>query len=255
MHILLLIGAVVCLVVFAFWCLRHRSPVDLNETVITFTGGLGSGKTADGVHYVRKADKMLCKVAKKNKAPKPEVYSNIPIKLGFRRYSKVLTRDILLLKVRIPRYSVVFIDEIGSFCSQFNYKGANVDKFDEFVRFFRHYVRGVLVCTDQCSENIVLTVRRRMNYVFNLRKFRKFPIIPFCTVDCRVLSVSEEIKSVVEKSEEENFTDGYKRFFFFGNPFKHYDSYCYSVRYDPLPEVQSEDHEGLKTSKLLKIDE
>ena len=101
----------------------------------------------------------------------------------------------------------MFIDEVGSFASQFEYNNPNIkDNFDEFVRLFRHYTKGgYLVVNDQCSENIVLQIRRRINTVFNLMHFKKWFGIVY-TVKVRNISISEEIKTVEEQDTEDNMT-------------------------------------------------
>lgn len=254
MHVLFLVGLLVAFGFFVFWCFKHRSPVDIRETIIAFTGGLGSGKTADAVHYGRRIYRRNVLFCRRHRLEKPAFYSNIPVRIGFKEKCRILNNDITLLRTSIPEYSVVLIDEIGSYCSQFDYKVKNADRFDEFVRFFRHYINGTLICTDQCSENIVLQVRRRINTVHNLQKFRKWPFLPFCTVDMREITTSEEIKSIVNKTDEDDFSDGFRRTWFLGNPFKFYDSRCYSVRYAPLPRDNQGHFNDLKTERIFTIE-
>ena len=106
---------------------------------------------------------------KGEKLPTPLLYSSIPVRVSRKEDAVILTDKHLLLQEKLVQGSVIFIDEIGSFCSQFDYKAKNTDVFDEFVRFYRHYTKGgFFVCNDQCSENIVLQVSRRINTVYNL---------------------------------------------------------------------------------------
>lgn len=188
MVIFIIIAIVVLILLFKTYRL------DTRDTVIAFSGGLGSGKTFLSVRTALRAlrwsrflwrlDKILHPIARR-KDPKPELYSSIPIRTVtgvFRKketFSHKLTPEILLLQERIPPRSVVMIDEIGSFMSQFEYRAVNADRLDEFVRLFRHYtLGGKFICNDQCSENIVLQVRRRLNTVYNLMRFRKVPLLP-----------------------------------------------------------------------------
>lgn len=126
------------------------------------------------------------------------------------------------------------IDEIGGFCSQFDYQIKNVEYFDDFVRYFRHYIGGKLIVNDQCSENILLQVRRRINTVYNLMRCRMWGI-PFgrkflASVRVRNISISEEIKTIEEGHTEEDHDVAISMV-----PWKRrYATRCYRVRYDKL---------------------
>lgn len=241
--------------------------LDTKDTVIAFSGGLGSGKTFLSVRTALRSlrwsrflwwlDKFLHPITRR-KDPKPELYSSIPIRTVtgiFRRkitYSHKLTPQILLLQERIPPRSVVMIDEIGSFMSQFEYRAINADRLDEFVRLFRHYtLGGKFICNDQCSENIVLQVRRRLNTVYNLMRFRKVPFLPVWHCRCRNILISEEIKTVqTEKHAEDDFQ------IVLGlmppKSRKNYDTYCYSRRYQRLQATKTDRFNELKKDDLLK---
>ncbi|MBR2927164.1 MAG: hypothetical protein IKC31_06270 [Clostridia bacterium] len=233
----LLIIVALCIVAWRVWKSYHINRYD---TIIAFTGGLGSGKSLLSVEMsIRLLKKMRRKVRwknlfrrKGNKLPTPQLYSSIPVKISSKENAIILTDKHLLLEEKIVQNSVVFIDEIGSFCSQFDYRAPNTDVFDEFVRFYRHYTKGgYLVCNDQCSENIVLQVRRRLNTVYNLMGFRKWFWL-FYTVKVRNISVSEEIKTVEQQHTEDNMTT----LFGFMPLFRRYDTYCYAPRYDYVEE-------------------
>lgn len=227
------------------------------DTLVAFTGGLGSGKSFMSV-------KMAIKLLKKNrfkvklhnvlhpkkKRPKPLLYSSIPLRISRREYAEVLTAEHLLLREAVVPKSVVFIDEIGAFANQFEFKNPLVIRnFNEFVRLFRHYTRGgYLVCNDQCSENIVLEVRRRINTVFNLMHFKKF--LCFCWVKCRNISVSEEIKTVEEGNTEDNMRTLYGVIPLF---MRHYDTHCYAGRYSSVPAAVAERWKVLHTNRLLSL--
>lgn len=230
------------------------------DTVVAFTGGLGSGKSFMSVSM---AIKLLRRqrfkrwlhnlLHPRDKWERPILYSSIPVRVSRREMATILTDGHLLLQERIVPNSVVFIDEIGGYCSQFDYRATNTDIFDEFVRFFRHYTKGgYLVVNDQCSENIVLQVRRRLNTVYNLMGFRMWPsrYLPlFYTVKVRNITVSEEIKTIEEQDTEDNMTT------YFGLvPFlRRYDTHCYSHRYDRVTRRNDQKHEQMKQDKILRI--
>ena len=145
----IIIIAILVMLVIRTWLLYQ---IDTRDTLIAFTGGLGSGKTFFSVQIAIKAlriERLRWWVNKiihpKEKKPKPMLYSSIPIRISKREMSCVLTPEILLLQEPIPEYSIVMIDEIGGFCSQFDYQVKNVEYFDDFVRYFRHYI-GCKLC-------------------------------------------------------------------------------------------------------------
>lgn len=252
---LLVILAVVAIVIL--WRSYRFNTFD---TVVAFTGGLGSGKSFMSVDMcVRLLRRQRRKVLlhnllhPKDKWERPLMYSSIPVKVGRKEMATILTDGHLLLQERIVPNSVVFIDEIGGYCSQFDYRATNTEIFDEFVRFFRHYTKGgYLVVNDQCSENIVLQVRRRLNTVYNLMAFRIWPAkwLPlFYTVKVRNITVSEEIKTIEEQDTEDNMTT----YFGIMPLFRRYDTHCYSHRYDRVTKQNNVQFTQMKQDKILRI--
>ena len=230
------------------------------DTVVAFTGGLGSGKSFMSVSMAVKLlrrQRFKCWLHNllhpRDRWERPILYSSIPVRVSRREMATILTDGHLLLQERIIPNSVVFIDEIGGYCSQFDYRATNTDIFDEFVRFFRHYTKGgYLVVNDQCSENIVLQVRRRLNTVYNLMGFRMWPsrYLPlFYTVKVRNITVSEEIKTIEEQDTEDNMTT----YFGFVPFLCRYDTHCYSHRYDRVTRRNDKKHEQMKQDKILRI--
>lgn len=253
-----------------------RSYIIKYDTIIAYTGGLGSGKSLQSVKIaIKLVRKNRGKVwrynhiwyyvkrffsNKKNRSllskikDRPMLYSSIPVRFRSHFFSKkeyalILTEEHLLLQKRLKEKSVVFIDEIGSFANQFQYKNPNIlDNFNEFVRLFRHYTKGgYFVCNDQCSENIVLEVRRRINQVYNLMHFRKFLFIYWVKV--RNISISEEIKTIEEQNTEDNMRTLIGLMLSKGT----YDTYCYSERYKTVPLHEELKYKKLKKNQLLTV--
>lgn len=206
------------------------------------------------------------------------VYSNIPIIVKkanrfvnfirriFRMspiedvYCRQLEKEHLLLQKRLPKGCIVFIDEIGAFANQFRFNDLNViEVFDEFVRFYRHYltieqlnIEPYLFVNDQCSENINLVIRRRLNVVHNLKNF--LHIWRFCFYFERMISISDEIKTVDYKSGQSAGGDTQDNSNFrwtFIRSFGRYDSHCYSERYDSVPDGNDKVFVRKKTKDLL----
>ena len=243
------------ILIIIVWRIASSYRLKTFDTVLAFTGGLGSGKTFLSVQQARRL--LLKKRFKvwlhnffhpKDKKPKPLLYSSIPVRVSKDEMAVKLTADHLLLQRRIVLNSVVFIDEVGGFCSQFDYRANNSAIFDEFVRFFRHYVQGYLIVNDQCSENIVLQVRRRLNTVYNLMGFRTFlGLIYWLRV--RNISVSEEIKTI----EEQNTEDNMKLLIGLLPRFRAYDTHCYYCRYVGVPQVLEHVHVSMSMMDILTM--
>lgn len=227
------------------------------ETISAYTGGLGSGKS---LFSVKKARKLLFKNRRKvrrynrfhpkNPKPMPKLYSSIPMRISRKEYAEVLTARHLLLWEKIVPKSVVFIDEVGAFASQFDFNNPLIKKnFDEFVRFYRHYTKGgYMVVNDQCSENIVLQIRRRLNHVYNLMNFDKFLFVAW--TKCRNMSVSEEIKTIEEGNTEDNMRTLVCLLPIF---MRYYDTHCYAGRYLSVPEGVATQWKKLQTNALLTL--
>lgn len=225
------------------------------DTIIAYTGGLGSGKSFSGVKMSLKLlrkQKLKVKIHnflhKKDKWEEPILLSNIPILINKKSgFSTMLTNEHLTLQERIPNRSIVFIDEVGAYASQWDYNVSN--NFEEFIRLFRHYtLGGYLIVTEQCTENIVNSVRRRLNQVYNLMHFKKWFGIIY-SVKIRNLNVSEEIKTIEENNSEDNM----KTRIGFLPLKKHYDTYCYSVRYNGVPSALLTKPKGYKRYSMFRI--
>lgn len=174
-------------------------------------------------------------------------------------YSAKLTKEILLLQTSIPKGSVILIDEIGAWANQFDFNQENVVKvFDEFVRLFRHYyaitdfnIEPYMVVNDQCSENINLVIRRRLNMVHNLSNFLLIGPIAFYYE--RIISISEEIKTIDMRTGMENDTQDNSNFRWKIVSSKGcYDSHCYSGRVANMPRLLINYFNRKKTNELLK---
>lgn len=240
------------------------------DTLVSFTGGLGSGKTFKSVEtaltlYHRQRLKYALRNAFKKKAdrkPLPELYTNIPVKISRNKYACRLKPEHLLLQERLNEGSVVLIDEVDGFANQFNYNNPCIvdtkgdgdnGNFDEFCRFFRHYTKGgFLVFNTQCTANENLTIRRRQNQIVTLFHFRTWglPLLPkfLYTVKCRTLTVSDDVKTEITEDTQDAF-----RLHIGLLPLtRHYDTYCYSERYNSVPEGKTERHRGLKLNRYIR---
>lgn len=260
---------IVVLLLFAIIVFLIIRPYTLKyDNIVCFTGAIGSGKSLNSTQTAV----MLVKRQRsavfwhnvfhpRHKKPKPMLYSNIPLRIGFREMALQLTEEHLLMQKRIVPRSVVFIDEVDQFANQLEWKNPNLSRlnnevggnFDEFVRLYRHYtLGGYLVLNTQSTDNIVTTIRRRMGSFVNLMQCRSWGI-PFIypnlfyTCRARNIMISEDVKATVEKNNEDSYCT---LFGFF--PFRpRYDTYCYSGRYEVVPYEGEKTWRKYKTNKVI----
>lgn len=260
------------------------------DTVVAFTGGLGTGKSyISTLTAVRLLKKARFKTSLYNffhpfqKLEKPLLYSSIPIRISRKEMSVRLDPDTLLLQYRIVKGSVVLLDEVDVFANQFamgneniidtsskkqiSAKLENVSRetydsglFDEEVRLFRHLhsspaVEARLVVNSQATSNITTIIRRRMNTVFVLSKFRlwKMPftfgkISLFYTVRCREITITDEISN----TDGTDKNDTTRVMFGFVPLRRLYSTHCYSHRLDGVAYQPVERWRKLTTNRLTK---
>lgn len=262
---------VLLLVLVILWLILN--PYFLRyDNLVSFTGGLGSGKTFMSVSTAlvlyrkqRFRARLHNLLHPKSKIELPELYSNIPLKISRKKMALRLKKEHLLLQERIAQGSVVLLDEVDCFANQFSYnnvcivdqtgKGDSEDtgNFDEFCRFYRHYTKGgYLIFNTQATANENLTIRRRQNQINMLFNFRKWgiPILwpnLLYTVRCRNITVSDEVKV----TEESNAQDNMRLIVGLFPLLRHYDTYCYSGRYDSVPSGSDQRFPRLKTNECL----
>lgn len=280
--ILIAIAVIIIFIVIQPYRLRY-------DTICSFTGGLGSGKTFMSVETaiflwkraVKKTKRYNFFRRKSKKLPMPLLYTSIPVRIkkplfGKPLYSQVLTADMLTLQTRVVPGSVVMLDEVDVFASQWSLANGNIIEipnkkdleekrkgtqdfdtglFDESIRLWRHMnsskvVEARLICNSQATSNITTIIRRRMNVVFVLanKHFIKLPFgwaIFWC--DCRNITITDEITNMNDGNVEDNtrklirLVHGRK-----------YDTHCYEERAKTIPIVDGETWDKLKTYRLLK---
>ena len=270
---LLIIGILALGIWIAILLMFHKKKEDI---ILLFTGGIGSGKTLNADNRKNKFIRRSYKFNKKHKLPTPVVYSNIPTYYKLKRFGKrylsiPLTVEMLMLQEYMVPNNITFIDEFSSVISQFEFdpkKNFSVRVLDEHIRFWRHYHGNYshLILTDQCSNNIILQLRRRCNKAINCIRTRFFFGIIGIT-DYRNIVISEEIKTFEEITKQSADTDDHiERFITWHLPkFIHkwfripysYDDRCYSIRYDLAFESQLQHNvyiTKLKQFEILSLD-
>ena len=230
------------------------------DTVILFTGGLGSGKSlvSSGI-ALKLLKRNRLKVWWYNlmpwhreKKPKPQMYSSIPFRISRKEWATQLTASHMLMTAKISPMSVVFVDEISLFLDQMTIKFPASENVEEFATLFRHYTKGgYLVMNTQNSNKVNFHFRYCVNEALNLMHFKKWlPFFPvFYTVRVRNISLADDIKTIEQGNKEDNM-----RLMFGLMPLllRHYDTYCFSDRYRTVPTRSEKIYSKLKTCKLLK---
>lgn len=208
-----------------------------NNSIICFSGGLGSGKTFLSVKYIvnRYCWQYIAWKLKLRKQ-KPYVVSNIPIRLRKNEWAHVLKREHLLMEEALPEGAIVFCDEMGNVASQYDFDNPNVlGKFNDFIRYFRHYINGKFIYTDQSLQNVIFCLKRRTSINYSLENFKKSGLLlPTYHIDCSILKVQDG--EVVNTNNVLN--NKYERVYYFygliprfGIGWRHYDTRCYSDNY------------------------
>jgi hypothetical protein len=246
---------VILLVIVALIFIKKKlSPARIRHDNLTLiTGTNGSGKTLYAVKLSLKLyhkmyrqfalGKLWCLIRHKPLPERPLLITSIPVYLGRDNWSVVLTPRMLENLSGIPHKSVVLIDEINSWVSQFNYdikKDPKLRRQNEFFRLYRHITKGgYIVSTAQHSEDVGWIFRRKAGKVINLNGFRKYTVFGkgFGCTSAREILHAENIQTmvVVDKKSSGITADNAERKLWFCLFRKYYDTYCYSEFRAPLP--------------------
>ena len=248
---------VICIAITLFILWKFFKPYFLKyDTTILFTGGIGSGKSLSSVKIAMKLYKKNCwKVKWKNyfrkkeeKLEKPQLYSNMPLKIG-KNYCCKLTKEIITLRERIPQYSVVLIDEMTAICNQYNWNLEEVKyHLNEFIQFFRHYIGGYLITNAQAESEIVKQVRTKLNSYYRCFNFQKLWI--FYRLRVLHLQVSENEVAINQDFIEKNTKWTY------GLISKNYDSRYLRNRYLNIENEDKQEHwKKLQTNEIIRFEE
>lgn len=279
LFILLALIVLYTAIVLITWLFAKKVP---NDTVLAFTGGLGQGKTLIGVNTALKKLKkarIMWALGWLNDKEMPQLYSNIPImiknglivRIGYKmrngvkmerfEFSILLTYEMLTMIDRTNEYSITFIDELGQFADQYSYDNPFVMQYLQFyIRFYRHFIDGYFIYTDQASDNITKPIRVRTNMIHNLNGFRRF-LIFFYKVDVLEFIMSEDAQTITSNQlEEPPYFFGHLPFKFFKKlditrlwSHKKYDSRCYSPLYKDVVFGKTETHAEYKTDYLIDL--
>lgn len=234
--IFIFIGVVILLV----WLTRKMKRLKL-PNVYLITGAVKTGKSALSVS-------LAVKTYRKNVVrwvigkyiywlryhsfsgypEKPMLYSNIPLATMHNR----LTKDIIFRRVRMPKKSVVLIDEASLFADSQLFKDVEINNaLTMFCKLFGHETfGGTMIFNSQCVSDLHYAIKRingRYLYIYNSNKY------PFITVaSVREMVYSDDTSVVNDVSEDAELS--MRKMWFFNRTYKIYDAYCYSCFTDNL---------------------
>lgn len=253
----LLIIAILVFILF----LIIRPYVQKYDSVLLYTGGLGSGKSlvSSGM-ATRLLRKNRAKVrwhnfkqrfkrrSQRNYKPLPLLYSSIPIRISKKEWSTILDPETLLLGKGVVEKSVIFIDEVSLYIDQMTTKYVNSDNLEEFITLARHYTKGgYVVLNSQSSNKCNFHIRYCVNNIINLFDFNKFLFLYWVKV--RNISNAEDITTIEEGNKEDNYSVLFGLLPIFT---KRYDTYCYSERYNSVPMQSPLSRKSYKVNKLFR---
>lgn len=145
-------------------------------SVIAVCGLPGTGKSLFTTYLARKHYKRLNRF--NFKAKKNYVYSNYPIKLDRKHYSKSISLDDLALKTSWNPGSVIILDEVQLYFDSLDFKD-----FPKAVRntfqLHRHFGISNIYINSQHPTRIVKQLRVLACEIYDIVGFIKIPFTPF----------------------------------------------------------------------------
>lgn len=162
-----------------------------------------------------------------------------------------------MIREKIPKYSVLFVDEVGSFASQWDFDNPYVrEQLQTFMRFFRHWIKGTIILTDQSVSRVCKPIRELIGRVYWLSDFhRMWGILPFCEIYCVPLLMMEDNVTASTVTQDGDGAKIIRRWL----PYRwmrwtrKYDSECYSDLYDLPAERTVTCFTGFKTCYLIDM--
>lgn len=220
--------------------------------------------------FVSKIKNLFKSKAKKVKfdKEKPILMTSIPLLMGWRKVkvkgklfrkripiiSKEIDLEVLLLRKRLPEYSVVYISDINRFINQWSYKNINIqENVSEFISEFRHYTKGgYFICNSQASSQVAKEVRNTFGKVRNLLSFKRF-LFFFYKIEGRTITLSEDVLSV-EQGDADKKNINSTNIYGFLNPFVYrYDTYAYYGRITEMEFTRSKNYITTNTNYFFDL--
>lgn len=238
---LIIIIAIVAIVLLIY--LRRKFKRLVLPNVFLITGAVKSGKTLLSVHLAIKTYKrnlrhykMFGVIANAIKYvtrgkffahyvdEEPMLYSNIH--LANVKYN-ILTLDVIRCKVRIPRKSVVLIDEYSLLADSMLYNDQKINNdLMVFTKLFAHITHGGTCIFDtQSPSDLHFTAKRCISSYLYIYERKKYPFISILKVREMMYDDSKSTINVIDEDLELNM----RKIIILNSTYKKYDCYCYST--------------------------
>lgn len=245
LFILLLVG-----LIFVIIWLRKKFKHLVLPNVVLVTGAPKTGKSAVTVHLaIKQYRKNLfmwhlgkaiwwLRYHNLNDYPiKPMLYSNIPLK----RMYNPLTVDILLRRKKVPKKSVVIIDEASLVADSMMFKRDDLNF--QLLMFFKLYGHasygGSIFLNSHTTSDLHYSIKRCIGRYLYIYQTTKYPFISISQVREMVFSDDTSIVNDVAEDAELSM----RKIIFLNRNYKKYDCFCMSVFTDGLPYEVDYDYE------------
>ncbi|HKM40485.1 MAG TPA: hypothetical protein VJZ99_01200, partial [Patescibacteria group bacterium] len=199
---------------------------------------------------------------------KPILMTSIPLLMGWRKVrvkgklfkkripiiSNEIDLEVLLLRKRLPEYSIVYISDINRFINQWSYKNINIqENVSEFISEFRHYTKGgYFIANSQASSQVAKEIRNTFGKVRNLLSFKRF-LFFFYKIEGRTITLSEDVLSV-EQGDADKKNINSTNIYGFLNPFIYrYDTYAYYGRITEMEFTRSKNYITTNTNYFFDL--
>lgn len=233
--IFLFIVIVIGIIILLFF-LRRKLKILKLPNVFLITGAVKTGKSALSVHlgikeyrknvfkwFIGKGFYWLRYHSLSDYPEKPMLYSNIPLATMHNR----LTKEIIYREVRIPRKSVVIVDEASLFADSQLIKNKDINNaLTLFSKLFGHATfGGMLIYNSQCISDLHYAIKRACGRYLYIYESTKYPFITIAKVREMVYSDDTSVVNDVSQDLEMSM----RTMVYFNRVYKKYDAYCYSI--------------------------
>lgn len=227
----IIVGAIILL-----FFIRKKLKILKLPNVFLITGAVKTGKSALSVHlgikqyrknvfawWFGKGIYWLRYHTLSDYPEKPMLYSNIPLATQHNR----LTKEIIFRQVRIPKKSVVIIDEASLFADSQLIKNKDINNaLTLFSKLFGHSTYGgTLIYNSQCISDLHYAIKRACGRYLYIYQSNKYPFITIAKVREMVYSDDTSVVNDVSQDLEMSM----RTIIYFNMVYKKYDAYCYSV--------------------------
>ena len=255
----ILILVCIGLIVLVFWLSRKLKKLAL-PNVFLITGAVKTGKTALAVYlaistyiknvvkwYIGRAFYFAIHHNIDDYPIKPMLYTNIPLDFKHNR----LTKEMIYLQVKLPKKSVVLIDEAALFADS---QSIRDKKFNDalmiWCKLFGHITYGgTCIYTSHTCSDLHYAIKRSLGRYLYIYQSTKYPLITIAKV--REMTFSDDSSMVNDVNQDVELS--MRTMIYFNRIYKKYDCYCYSTFVDNKVYMVDYDYEWDK--KNLKADQ